>query len=60
MATTSMAENMSVDLDQLLTRLSDTLLSPTADDTHLRTTPYERNRISAVSWTSSAFSQIWP
>ncbi|KAH0337208.1 hypothetical protein KCU81_g8209, partial [Aureobasidium melanogenum] len=42
-----MTENISVDLDQLLTRLSDTLLSPTADDTHLRTTPYERNRISA-------------
>ncbi|KAG9601739.1 hypothetical protein KCU77_g1915, partial [Aureobasidium melanogenum] len=47
MATTAMTENLSVDLDQLLTRLSDTLLSPTADDTHLRTTPYERNRISA-------------
>ncbi|KAI4729272.1 hypothetical protein E4T49_02985 [Aureobasidium sp. EXF-10728] len=47
MATLSMPENLSVDLDQLLTRLSDTLLSPTADDTHLRTTPYERNRISA-------------
>ncbi|KAG9854020.1 hypothetical protein KCU98_g2542, partial [Aureobasidium melanogenum] len=47
MATTAMTENISVDLDQLLTRLSDTLLSPTADDTHLRTTPYERNRISA-------------
>ncbi|CAD0097408.1 unnamed protein product [Aureobasidium mustum] len=47
MATLSMPENISVDLDQLLTRLSDTLLSPTADDTHLRTTPYERNRISA-------------
>ncbi|KAI5274710.1 hypothetical protein E4T47_02313 [Aureobasidium subglaciale] len=45
MATTT--ENISVDLDQLLTRLSNTLLSPTADDTHLRTTPYERNRISA-------------
>ncbi|KAI5203684.1 hypothetical protein E4T39_04065 [Aureobasidium subglaciale] len=45
MATTT--ENFSVDLDQLLTRLSNTLLSPTADDTHLRTTPYERNRISA-------------
>ncbi|KAH0036116.1 hypothetical protein KCU78_g1940, partial [Aureobasidium melanogenum] len=47
MATTAMAENISVDLDQILARLSDTLLSPTADDTHLRTTPYERNRISA-------------
>ncbi|KAG9660726.1 hypothetical protein KCU95_g3377, partial [Aureobasidium melanogenum] len=47
MAPTAMTENISVDLDQLLTRLSDTLLSPTADDTHLRTTPYERNRISA-------------
>ncbi|KAH0038768.1 hypothetical protein KCU78_g1433, partial [Aureobasidium melanogenum] len=47
MATTAMTENISVDLDQLLTRLSDTLLSPTADDTRLRTTPYERNRISA-------------
>ncbi|CAD0096751.1 unnamed protein product [Aureobasidium vineae] len=47
MATTSMPENLSVDLDQLLARLSDTLLSPAADDTHLRTTPYERNRISA-------------
>lgn len=53
MATTAMAENISVDLDQILARLSDTLLSPTADDTHLRTTPYERNRISAVSLTSS-------
>ncbi|KAG9854252.1 hypothetical protein KCU98_g2658, partial [Aureobasidium melanogenum] len=47
MPPTAMTENISVDLDQLLTRLSDTLLSPTADDTHLRTTPYERNRISA-------------
>ncbi|KAG9512454.1 hypothetical protein KCV07_g9446, partial [Aureobasidium melanogenum] len=47
MATTATAENISVDLDQILARLSDTLLSPTADDTHLRTTPYERNRISA-------------
>lgn len=48
MATTNMAENISVDLDQLLTRLSDTLLSPTADDSHIRATPYERNRVSAV------------
>ncbi|KAI4763314.1 hypothetical protein E4T52_08048 [Aureobasidium sp. EXF-3400] len=47
MATTNMTENISVDLDQLLTRLSDTLLSPTADDSHIRATPYERNRISA-------------
>ncbi|KAK6006561.1 hypothetical protein QM012_006971 [Aureobasidium pullulans] len=47
MATVSIPEKISVDLDQLLTRLSDTLLSPIADDTHLRTTPYERNRISA-------------
>ncbi|THZ93137.1 hypothetical protein D6C82_09044 [Aureobasidium pullulans] len=47
MTTTTMAENITVDLDQLLGRLSDTLLSPTADDTHLRTTLYERNRISA-------------
>jgi hypothetical protein len=49
MTTTNMTENISVDLDQLLTRLSDTLLSPTADDSHIRATPYERNRISAVS-----------
>jgi hypothetical protein len=48
-ATTNMTENISVDLDQLLTRLSDTLLSPTADDSHIRATPYERNRISAVN-----------
>ncbi|THX20228.1 hypothetical protein D6D12_10455 [Aureobasidium pullulans] len=47
MATTTMAENITVDLDQLLGKLSNTLLSPTADDTHLRTTLYERNRISA-------------
>ncbi|THY24017.1 hypothetical protein D6D01_05758 [Aureobasidium pullulans] len=47
MTTTTMAENITVDLDQLLGRLSNTLLSPTADDTHLRTTLYERNRISA-------------
>ncbi|KAG2170028.1 hypothetical protein VTO58DRAFT_108490 [Aureobasidium pullulans] len=47
MATTTMAENVTVDLDQLLGKLSNTLLSPTADDTHLRTTLYERNRISA-------------
>ncbi|KAI4848050.1 hypothetical protein E4T44_04163 [Aureobasidium sp. EXF-8845] len=46
-ATTNMTENISVDLDQLLARLSDTLLSPTADDSHIRATPYERNRISA-------------
>lgn len=50
MATTNMTENISVDLHQLLTRLSDTLLSPTADDSHIRATPYERNRISAVSY----------
>jgi hypothetical protein len=49
MATTNMTENISVDLDQLLVRLSDMLLSPTADDSHIRATPYERNRISAVS-----------
>ncbi|KEQ74089.1 hypothetical protein M436DRAFT_44790 [Aureobasidium namibiae CBS 147.97] len=42
-----MTENISVDLDQLLARLSDTLLSPTADDSHIRATPYERNRVSA-------------
>jgi hypothetical protein len=48
-AKTNMTENISVDLDQLLTRLSDTLLLPTADDSHIRATPYERNRISAVS-----------
>ncbi|TIA55075.1 hypothetical protein D6C77_07499 [Aureobasidium pullulans] len=42
-----MAENITVDLDQLLGKLSNTLLSPTADDRHLRTTLYERNRISA-------------
>ncbi|THX24313.1 hypothetical protein D6D10_10153 [Aureobasidium pullulans] len=47
MATTKMAENITVDLDQLLGKLSNTLLSPTADDRHLRTTLYERNRISA-------------
>ncbi|THY71035.1 hypothetical protein D6C94_08063 [Aureobasidium pullulans] len=47
MTTTTMAENITVDLDQLLGKLSNTLLSPTADDTHLRTTLYERNRISA-------------
>jgi hypothetical protein len=44
-----MNDHISLDLDQLLTRLSNTLLSPTADDTHLRTTLYERNRISTVS-----------
>ncbi|THW55812.1 hypothetical protein D6D20_09201 [Aureobasidium pullulans] len=42
-----MTQNITVDLDQLLGKLSNTLLSPTADDTHLRTTLYERNRISA-------------
>ncbi|THZ79931.1 hypothetical protein D6C84_07718 [Aureobasidium pullulans] len=47
MTTTTMAENITVDLDQLLGKLSNTLLSPTADDRHLRTTLYERNRISA-------------
>ncbi|TIA33684.1 hypothetical protein D6C79_08906 [Aureobasidium pullulans] len=47
MTTTTMAENITVDLDQLLGKLSNTLLSPTADDRHLRTTFYERNRISA-------------
>jgi hypothetical protein len=57
MATTNMTENISVDLDQLLTRLSDTLLSPTADDSHIRATPYERNRISAVS--AFKFFRLW-
>lgn len=56
--TTTMAENITVDLDQLLGRLSDTLLSPTADDTHLRTTLYERNRISAVRRITSSFLSV--
>ena len=41
-------ENVTVDLDQLLARLEKTLLSPTADDSALRATPYERSRIGAV------------
>lgn len=58
MATTTMAENITVDLDQLLGKLSNTLLSPTADDTHLRTTLYERNRISAVRRITSSFLSV--